>query len=198
MPKLSTELNIFIEESSKDLPKLIGRLNYWYHHGCDDSVLSDLDRSFMEIVDTAYHIRTDFRQPTSKTAQLNKIKELYGIKSNSQVQFVFQVADALYSSERAEDHRYRLALADKFLMEKMKECDEYKDHKNALKFFQEWAKLHKLYDSDRENDNHIVAKTIELATNNELLEQYDAHNSEKTKNYIKRLEDRAKTEVYGE
>jgi len=193
-PKLLT----FIDDSSRDQTKLIGRLNYWYNHGCEDSALTPAEKKFIDMVEEAHRMLTNSKNLTSRNTIIGKIKSLYGLTATNQVHFVIQTADALYNTERSWDKRYRKAMLSEILHRKIEECDTAKDSKNMLKFIREYKELHKLTDPIDDSDNNIITKTIELSSDPKLLESYDVEDHAKKLKAIERFESKAKAELYGE
>lgn len=197
MAKADPKLLTFIDDSSKDQTKLIGRLNYWYNHGCDDAALTPAEKNFIDLVEEAHRMLTNSKNLTTRNTIINKIKSIYGLKANNQVQLIIQTADALYNTERSWDKRYRKAMLSEILLRKMDECDKEKDHKAMIKYIREYKELHKL-DQPIDEDNNIITKTIELSTDPALLESYDVESHERKLKAIERFESKAKAELYGE
>lgn len=193
---VSTELGQYILDSEQDMPRTIAKINRWYSHGCADSALSPQDLKFIKVVEAAYHLIVEDKTISTLRAKISKIMSLYGITSRHQAQFILQVADALYNVERSHEKRMTKALHLEVLTRKMKECDEKGDHKNYIKYWQEYKELAGL-NKEIEEDNKVIIKAIQLATNPKLLEHYEVEDADKTEQYIRQLERKAKAEVYG-
>jgi hypothetical protein len=196
--KLKDTLNIFIDESTKDPSIVIGRLNYWYNHGCQTSALTADEQKFIEVVEDAHRMLTNSKNITSRNTIIGKLKSLHGLNATSQVHFIIQVADALYNSERSWDKRYERQMLIDLCRRKIQECDKEGDHKSLLKYLREYKEILRLDSDNDEEDNTIINKTIELVANPELLAAYNPGDDQRILKAIDKFESKAKAELYGE
>jgi hypothetical protein len=201
--KIKNNLVLFIEQSEKDMLKLVGQLDRWYKHGCEDSALTEEQIQFLNAVESAHAMMLDISNLNNRTTIYNKIKALYDLTSTSQAAFIIQVADALFNTTRTQDKRYKREMIGTYLLSQInaatdKENPANSDNKAIAKFTELYIQLYKLAEADDDNDNVFIEKVIQFTDNPEVIANYKANDAQKVLETIQRLELRAKNNMNGE
>lgn len=189
-------LSLFIDQHAADMVAMVGKINYWYTKGCNDSTLSEIEKKFIEAVEKAYQLMTDTSKMSMRTTLYSKIMHMFDLNSMEQVKFILQVADALYLSNSPMEKRFKKAMIERHLLQQLEATKD--DHKANAKFTELYIQLMELDKPIDENDNPIIETTIILEANPQLLERYNAADRQKTLDRIKRLELKAKAQVHGQ
>lgn len=188
----------FLKDADDDMVTAVGKLQRWYNHGMDDSLLEDSDKTAIKAIELAYNLLTDVGNLANRVSIYYKVKEAVGLSSMKEVQTLVQLADAIFLSERAPEKRFKKAAIEQMLLINIEKAEKAGDFKSLTKLTEQYVALAGLDKDLTDTDNPVIETVIKLAANPELLERYNANDSAENRVKIKRLELKAKQNLTGQ
>lgn len=185
------------EKKEDTLSYITGKISRYFKEDENTDVFDRDELLFIKVVQDAHALMTDMTHKANINEVSNTLSKMHNI-DKQQCVLAIKVADNIFNTQTSAQKHYLKLMLIKSLENKMKKCEEEKDHKYWLKYYNEYIKLTGLDQAEAPDFNGMFETiNINFMPTPELLNSYSVGDAEIIESTLKRIEARERQRAFG-